>query len=913
MVHPRGGGRRPGRRRLYALIPGDGAADRPDVRPESDVRQFARSALEGAGVGFVVFRVVRHDELVDWEIIDENASVRSCWMPDAGPATGSRLSTHVDELNRGAIHGVLEAALTTGAPAEADRDMRLPSGSTMWRRLIAVPVEPDVVALMTYDIGDLADARTRAAALSQDSSDIVAIAGVDSGLSWVSPAVESLLGFPVDAVLGRCTIDLVHPDDRDTVVERFLSVAGDASVAPMVELRLLRANGDYRWFQCSVANRFDDPEIRGLVLSMHDIDARRRSEDALRMSELRMRSILETAADAIIASDDDGTILEFNQAAERIFGLSAAEVIGTPYVDLIPGSDETGMWVRKARGAVRTGVPMDIVTVRADGSEFEARIAVSRTTIDGRTITTAIVRDVSKEKETARALEQRGLYDELTGLANRKLLIDRLDESIRRAKRRRSVVGVLLLDLDRFKHVNDSLGHNVGDALLVEVAERLRAGSGDANSVARLGGDEFVVLCDEARDIDEISDRAGRLAASLRAPFVLGDEEVMLTASIGMAVWNGGTEHADELVRHADSAMYRAKDRGRDRIELFDERMQTFVSARLELESALRRAIDRDELVAHYQPIVAFASGRPTHLEALVRWKRPDVQLVPPDEFIGIAEETGLIHPIGEWMLQRSALDCARWQSVAPGVGVSVNVSPRQFDSPSIVEAVESVLQETKLSPELLGLEITESVLVDDAAETVTLLDQLKALGVRIALDDFGTGYSSLTYLQQLPIDELKIDRSFVAVLEDESSDLVLLQMMVQLGRAFDLKVVAEGIDTDRKLRRIQRLGCHFGQGYLFARPASFEQVMARFRETAAPLAGASPRGERRRLGRRPVDPAPSVRRRTRIAGTAVRARRTTRAIMLRANRAARRAGFRQGNARRASRPTPRRAPHREW
>ncbi|MDQ1384355.1 MAG: hypothetical protein QOG65_1734, partial [Actinomycetota bacterium] len=342
----------------------------------------------------------------------------------------------------------------------------------------------------------------------------------------------------------------------------------------------------------------------------------------------------------------------------------------------------------------------------------------------------------------------------------------------------------------------------------------------------------------EARDIDDISDRAGRLDQVLRAPFALGDEEVMLTASIGIAVWNGGDEQADELVRHADAAMYRAKDRGRGRVELFDEPMQTQVSARLALESALRRAIDRDELVAYYQPIVAFTSGRPTHLEALVRWQRPDVELVPPDVFIGIAEETGLIHPIGEWMLNRAAHDCAGWQRLAPGVGVSVNVSPRQFDSPSIVEAVAGVLRDTGLAPELLGLEITESVLLGDADETVGLLHELKALGVRVALDDFGTGYSSLTYLQRLPIDELKIDRTFLAVLEDEDADLNLLQMMIQLGRAFDLKVVAEGIDTDRKLRRIQRLGCHFGQGYLFARPAPFDQVMARFLDSSALRAG---------------------------------------------------------------------------
>ncbi len=773
-------------------------------------------------------------------VLDANASIRDRWLTAAadGEFTAPQYAA---AMSRAEIGPVLEEALTTGGRIEVDRELQLPDGARVWRRVIAIPLDDDVVAAVTYDIGDLVDARGRAAALSQHSSDIVAIAGIDSGLSWVSPTVETMLGWPPAAVLGRCAVDLVHPDDVTTMVTRFGEVALDPCVVATVELRLQRSDGGYRWFQCSVTNRLDDPEVRGFVLSLHDIDARRRSEDALRVSELRMRSILETAADAIISTDETGTIIEFNRAAERIFGVDAADVLGTEYPDLLPESAEKDAYEARSTNAQETGLPMEIMTMRADGTEFEARISMSRTTIDGRTLTTAIVRDVTEEKENARVLERRGLYDELTGLATRKLLIDRLEEALRRGRRRRTVIGLLLLDLDRFKHVNDSLGHDVGDALLVEVASRLRAAAGESNTVARLGGDEFVVLCDEARDIDDISDRAGRLDEVLRAPFALGADEVMLTASIGIAVWNGGNERADELVRHADAAMYRAKDRGRGRIELFDERMQTLVSARLGLESALRRAIERDELVAYYQPIVAFSSGRPTHLEALVRWQRPDLELVPPDEFIGIAEETGLIHPIGEWMLQRAALDCARWQSLAPGVGVSVNVSPRQFDSPSVVEVVSSALRDSGLPPELLGLEITESVLVDDPDETVALLDELKALGVRIALDDFGTGYSSLTYLQQLPIDELKIDRSFVAVLEDERSDLVLLRMMVQLGRAFDLKVVAEGIDTDRKLRRIQGLGCHLGQGYLFARPAPFDQVMHRFGAIREP--GSDPGG----------------------------------------------------------------------
>lgn len=802
-------------------------------------REITRAALDAADVGFLAFRACPGSDGIAWAFVDANDLVRERWgIIGAGP-NGEIVSTYLSEELRLSMESLLLEAHTSRERVVRDHEFRNEAGMTTWRRLIAVALQDDVVAAITYDIAELVTARGHAAVLAQDTSDIVAVAGADSGLSWVSPAVESVLGLRVDQLIGNCAVDLVHPDDVAGMVERFLAIADDPSATPTVDLRLRRADGTFRWFTCTLSNKVDDPEVRGIVMSMHDIDAYRRSEEALRVTESRMSGILATADDAIVTSEEDGTVLAFNQAAERIFRLSADEIIGSRYTDLLPQAGEYRMWARKSYEAAHTGEAIEIRTMRADGEEFEARISLSVTEVDGRRLTTAIVRDITNEKEAERALEQRGLYDELTGLATRKLLIDRIDEAIRRARRRGTVVGVLLLDLDRFKNLNDSLGHDRGDALLVEVAARLRAGAGDGITVARLGGDEFVVVCDEVRDIDEISDRASRVDEALRAPFVIDGDEVMFTASIGIAVWNGGSERADDLVRHADAAMYRAKDRGRGRIELFDEKMQTLVAARLDLESSLRRAIERNELVAYYQPIVAFTSGRPTHLEALVRWQRPDSQIVPPDQFIGIAEETGLIHAIGAWMLQRAALDCAEWQRVAPGVGVSVNVSPRQFDSPSIVDTVADVLRTSGLAPELLALEITESVLVDDADEAVALLERLKGLGVRIALDDFGTGYSSLTYLHRLPIDELKIDRSFVGVLEDESADLNLLQMMIQLGRAFDLNVVAEGIDTDRKLRRIQRLGCHLGQGFLFARPAPFDHVMQRFADTEAPRSNA--------------------------------------------------------------------------
>ena len=327
------------------------------------MRHFARSALECADVGFVVFRAVRHEGAVDWEVVDANAYVRGRWVPDAGTANGHRMSTHADAITRDEIGPILEAALTSGSQVETDHEVRMPSGAAAWRRVIVVPVDHDVVAVMTYDIGELVGARGRAAALSQHTSDIVAITHAEGGLSWVSPAVEAMLGYPAEELVGRCTADLVHPDDVGSVIEHFVAVSEDASDVPTVELRLRRSDGEYRWFQCAIANRLDDPDVRGVVLSMHDIDARRHSEDALRMSELRMRSILETAADAIITSDDTGTILEFNQAAERIFRLSASDVIGGRYTDLLPESAENKMWARKTLGAApNSAQPIEVVS-----------------------------------------------------------------------------------------------------------------------------------------------------------------------------------------------------------------------------------------------------------------------------------------------------------------------------------------------------------------------------------------------------------------------------------------------------------------------------------------------------------------------------------------------------------------------
>jgi diguanylate cyclase (GGDEF)-like protein/PAS domain S-box-containing protein len=537
-------------------------------------------------------------------------------------------------------------------------------------------------------------------------------------------------------------------------------------------------------------------------------------------SEARMRSIVETAGDGIVTVDKDGIVDTFNQAAERIFATRAHDVIGHPYAELVPPASIDHLRAYFALTERVPHEPTEVVARRADGSEFLAQVSLSSVMTDDGVVFTAIVRDITRQRQIEEQLEYMALHDDHTGLPNRRALTERVRTTL--ASSTSHVVGLLCIDLDDFKLVNDTLGEGVGDRLLTLVASRLTGALDPGDVVARPGGDEFMVLCDLRGSMDSLVRTATRISEELRAPFSIGLHEVFVTASIGIAAAREGVlTSPTELMRNAHTAMHRAKRRGRAQIELFDQGMRIELAARLGLESSLRRALERNELRAVYQPIVELSGGAVVRQEALVRWHRPDVGVINPVDFIQVAEETGLIVPLGEWMLTRATTDAAAWQDEHPNVGVAVNVSGRQLDRSDLPSAVSQALRTSGLRPGLLTLEITESVLLHDETRMYNLLNELRSIGVRLAIDDFGTGYSSLTYLHRLPIDELKIDGSFIRTLERSGPDVPLVDMMVRLGAALGLDTVAEHIDSERKAEILRGLGCTYGQGFHFGRPVS--------------------------------------------------------------------------------------------
>ncbi|MCU1451264.1 MAG: diguanylate cyclase/phosphodiesterase with and sensor(s), partial [Acidimicrobiales bacterium] len=471
----------------------------------------------------------------------------------------------------------------------------------------------------------------------------------------------------------------------------------------------------------------------------------------LEQSEERYRALVDSATDAIVSADVNGRIVSWNRAAERMFGYSRDQILHKPLATLMPESyrdqHERGLRRFLVSGEARAiGRTVELEGLRHDSSTFPVELALSTwTTSEGRFFT-GVMRDITDRRRTQDELAHRALHDPLTGLPNRTLVVDRIGQALARSARHDWSVAVLFFDVDRFKVVNDSLGHSAGDALLVLIVDRLRALLRPGDTMARLGGDEFLVVCEEVDGLAQARHLAERLSHAFKAPFSLGEREMFATASTGIAVGRGPDATPESLLRDADAAMYRAKERGRARYEVFDEDMRAQLLRRLDTEHAMPRALERGEFRIHYQPIVSLDSGTMTGVEALVRWEHPEHGLISPAEFVPIAEDNGLIVPLGAWVLRQAIEQAAEWQRQYPSrrdLHVTVNLSARQLQDPGLPFAVANALEEMVMDPSSLTLEITESVLMHDRDISLARLLDLKFLGVRLAIDDFGTGYSS--------------------------------------------------------------------------------------------------------------------------------------------------------------------------
>jgi diguanylate cyclase (GGDEF)-like protein len=455
-----------------------------------------------------------------------------------------------------------------------------------------------------------------------------------------------------------------------------------------------------------------------------------------------------------------------------------------------------------------------------------------------------VARDETNERAIEAQLLHQARHDPLTGLANRVLLVEQLHDALQYAARVRSRVALLFLDVDNFKIVNDSLGHEAGDQLFAAAARRVERVLRTGDTLARFGGDELAVVCTDVNDVDDARALAERIARVFDEPFALDTTEVFISVSMGIALSEGAGDSPERLLRDADAAMFTAKELGRDRVEVFDDTMRERAVERLEIEKSLRRALLRDELRVHYQPVVEFDCSEVIGFEALLRWQHPERGLLGPGDFLAVAEDTGLIVPIGAWVLHAVCRQAAEWADSAPAdarpLAVAVNLSARQLSHPDLVATFAEALALTGLPPQLLILEITESVLMTDRELAVTILHALRSLGVRLSIDDFGTGQSSLGYLKTLPVDSLKIDRSFVDGLGSDPDDSAIVAAVVSMGHALGLTVTAEGIETPLQLSELRSLGCDLGQGYYFARPQPSEVAAAlvhrrlRFRSGAA-------------------------------------------------------------------------------
>jgi diguanylate cyclase (GGDEF)-like protein/PAS domain S-box-containing protein len=582
-----------------------------------------------------------------------------------------------------------------------------------------------------------------------------------------------------------------------------------------------------------VAQRTADLELSNQRL-VDDVIARKRTEKALQESEQRFRQLVSMSSDWYWEQDEHYRFTTITGGFGEKAGLASERLVGKTRWETVPGMQDSE-WGAAHIAQLEAHQPFDDFEYAMVDDHGGARWF----SINGEPLFNEHGKftgyrgtgtDITARKQTEQHIHHVAQHDVLTGLPNRSLLQDRLSQAVAYSMRCTHPVWVMLIDLDRFKFVNDSMGHKAGDVLLMTVAARLRSALRETDTVARLSGDEFVVILTEHEDQKLSADIVQRLMDSVAQPVMLGSKEFFVTCSIGVAVYPTDGAPADSLIEHADIAMYRAKKLGRNNFQFYTPAMNDEAMERVRIESALRNALERNEFVLHYQPQVDMASGEIVGMEALLRWQHPEMGMVAPNRFIGVAEETGLIVQIGAWVMRTACLQTRAWQDAGLGqLRVAVNLSARQFGAVSLVGEISQVLAETGLPAGSLEIELTESLFMSDVTLAVELLHSLKALGVNLSIDDFGTGYSSLSYLSRFPIDVLKIDRSFVAEITRGSNGAPIVASIIALAHNLKLDVIAEGVETEEQLDYLRRHGCDQIQGFYFSRPLvaeDFEQLL---------------------------------------------------------------------------------------
>jgi diguanylate cyclase (GGDEF)-like protein/PAS domain S-box-containing protein len=679
----------------------------------------------------------------------------------------------------------------------------------------------------------LQNSEARFRAMSGASPLGIFVSDAEGECIYTNAAYQHISGLSFEQTLGTRWSLAIHPEDRQRVISDWSTTA--LSDGPLrTEFRFQQKDGSIVWTRVNSAAMTNGIAPYGHVLTVEDITERKSiefglqaAEEALYEEKERAQVTLNSIGDAVLTTDLLGNVIYLNLVAEELTGWLREEAKGRPLAEvfnIIDGNTRL-VAVNPAKHAIEQDKTMslsaDCVLIRRDG--FESAIEDSVAPIhkrDGQVSGAVIVfHDVSQSRAMATRMAHLAQHDFLTDLPNRVLLTERLTQIIGLAKRHGKQVALLFIDLDNFKHINDSLGHSTGDQLLQLVAQRLITCVRDTDMVCRQGGDEFVILLPEIAYSQDAGLVAETLLTSFSRPHLIDGQELHITLSIGISIYPDDADNVDSVMQNADTAMFHAKASGRNNYQYFKSEMNVRAVRRLAIEGNLRRALKENEFVLYYQPQINLASGAMVGAEALIRWQDPDIGLVYPENFVPIAEECGLIVQIGRWVLREACRQIKAWQDAGLlGVPVSVNISSVELRQESFVESVALILHETGMTADLLELEMTESILMNNTASSVLVLKSLKAMGLKLAIDDFGTGYSSLSYLKRFPIDTLKIDQSFVRDIVTDSDDATIVTAVIGMGKNLNLRVIAEGVETQEQLAFLKNQLCDEGQGFYFNR-----------------------------------------------------------------------------------------------